>query len=119
MCRRAGVRALSLETEQMLPFAESGDLAPTTRAVPERTKKKRELSLSVQKKKSAEYTDSARDLSICAPSRDYAAIATLRSDLKPTRTSSERSFGCSHAAKCPPLSTLLTNLTNAFDWLPR
>src|ERR1700738_4250672 len=31
----------------------------------------------------------------------------LRSDLKPARTSSARSFGCSQAAKCPPLSTLL------------
>jgi hypothetical protein len=31
----------------------------------------------------------------------------LRSDLKPERTSSEKSFGCSQAAKCPPLSTLL------------
>ncbi len=30
-----------------------------------------------------------------------------RSDLKPARTSSEKSFGCSHAAKCPPLLTLL------------
>jgi hypothetical protein len=30
-----------------------------------------------------------------------------RSDLKPARTSSEKSFGCSHAAKCPPLSSLL------------
>src|SRR5580700_9955551 len=25
-----------------------------------------------------------------------------RSDLKPARTSSEKSFGCSQAAKCPP-----------------
>ena len=31
----------------------------------------------------------------------------LRSDLKPARISSERSCGCSHAAKCPPLSSLL------------
>jgi hypothetical protein len=30
-----------------------------------------------------------------------------RSDLKPTRTSSEKSCGCSQAAKWPPLSTLL------------
>ena len=30
-----------------------------------------------------------------------------RSDLKPARTSSERSFGCSQAAKCPPLGSLL------------
>ena len=34
-------------------------------------------------------------------------VRYLRSDLKPTRTSSERSFGCSQAAKCPPLSSLL------------
>src|SRR6266404_2492074 len=27
-----------------------------------------------------------------------------RSDRKPARTSSEKSFGCSQAAKCPPLS---------------
>jgi len=31
----------------------------------------------------------------------------LRSDLRPTRTSSEKSCGCSQAAKCPPLSSLL------------
>ena len=31
----------------------------------------------------------------------------LRSDLKPERTSSEKSCGCSQAAKCPPLSCLL------------
>ena len=30
-----------------------------------------------------------------------------RSDLKPVRTSSEKSCGCSQAAKCPPLATLL------------
>jgi hypothetical protein len=30
-----------------------------------------------------------------------------RSDLKPARTSSEKSSGCSQAAKCPPFSTLL------------
>ena len=32
---------------------------------------------------------------------------SLRSDLKPARTSSEKSFGCSRAAKWPPFSTLL------------
>jgi len=60
-----------------------------------------------KKKKRAESIDSARRLTICAPSRDYAAFAILRSDLKPARTSSEKSCGCSHAAKCPPLSSLL------------
>ncbi len=30
-----------------------------------------------------------------------------RSDRKPARTSSEKSFGCSQAAKCPPLGSLL------------
>lgn len=30
-----------------------------------------------------------------------------RSDLSPTRISSTKSFGCSHAAKCPPLSSWL------------
>ena len=30
-----------------------------------------------------------------------------RSDLKPARSSSERNFGCSQAAKCPPLGSLL------------
>src|ERR1700676_1362679 len=41
-------------------------------------------------------------------SRDYAAFAKFdRSDRKPARTSSERSWGCSNAAKCPPLSSLL------------
>src|SRR5437764_7930733 len=39
--------------------------------------------------------------------RDYAAFASLRSDLKPARTSSEKSCGCSQAAKWPPFSTLL------------
>jgi hypothetical protein len=39
---------------------------------------------------------------------DYAAFAKFdRSDRKPARTSSERSWGCSNAAKCPPLSSLL------------
>src|ERR1700675_3689576 len=43
-----------------------------------------------------------------ALSRDYPAFAKFdRSDRKPARTSSERSCGCSHAAKCPPLSSLL------------
>jgi hypothetical protein len=36
-----------------------------------------------------------------------AAGGYLRSGLKPARTSSEKSFGCSQAAKCPPLSSLL------------
>ena len=31
----------------------------------------------------------------------------VRSDLKPARTSSEKTCGCSQAAKCPPVSTLL------------
>ena len=31
----------------------------------------------------------------------------LRSDLKPVRTSSDKSCGCSQAAKCPPLATAL------------
>ena len=31
----------------------------------------------------------------------------LRSGLKPARTSSEKSCGCSQAAKCPPLESLL------------
>src|SRR4029077_16516384 len=30
-----------------------------------------------------------------------------RSDRKPARTSSEKSLGCSHAAKCPPLGELV------------
>src|SRR6266478_1964633 len=34
-------------------------------------------------------------------------VRYLRSDLKPARTSSERSCGCSHAAKWPPLGSLL------------
>ena len=33
--------------------------------------------------------------------------ATLRSDLNAARTSATNSSGCSHAAKCPPLSSLL------------
>ena len=35
------------------------------------------------------------------------ALSTYLSDLKPARTSSEKSCGCSQAAKCPPLSSLL------------
>ncbi len=31
----------------------------------------------------------------------------VRSDLKPARSSSLKAFGCSHAAKCPPLGSLL------------
>jgi hypothetical protein len=56
-------------------------------------------SSGYKKKKRAESIDSARRLTICAPSRDYAAIAILRSDLKPVRTSSEKICGCSQAAK--------------------
>jgi hypothetical protein len=52
-----------------------------------------------KKKKGAESIDSARRLTICAPGCDYAAIAILRSDLKPVRTSSEKICGCSQAAK--------------------
>src|SRR6266446_5757598 len=35
------------------------------------------------------------------------AASYSRSDLKPARTSSEKIFGCSQAAKCPPFLTLL------------
>ena len=58
-----------------------------------------QIVVQSQKKKRAESIDSARRLTICAPSRDYAAIAILRSDLKPVRTSSEKICGCSQAAK--------------------
>jgi len=34
-------------------------------------------------------------------------VGYLRNDLKAARTSSENSFGSSHAAKCPPRSTSL------------
>ena len=50
---------------------------------------------------------------LAAVSPDFARYARrsfqidLRSGLNPARTSSERSFGCSQAAKCPPLSSLL------------
>src|SRR5262250_2796550 len=39
----------------------------------------------------------------------YAAnfVTAPRSDLKPPRISSESSCGCSNAAKCPPLGSLL------------
>ena len=40
------------------------------------------------------------------PNRDIVHDQ-LRSGLKPARTSSERSCGCSQAAKCPPLLSLL------------
>ena len=36
-----------------------------------------------------------------------AVACYLRSDLKPARISSDRNFGCSQAAKCPPLGSLL------------
>src|ERR1700722_11068365 len=41
-------------------------------------------------------TSDQRSLGACA---DPSPTAQLRSDLKPARTSSEKSFGCSHAAK--------------------
>ena len=36
-----------------------------------------------------------------------AVAATYRSDLNAARISDAKSSGCSHAAKCPPLSTSL------------
>ena len=44
-----------------------------------------------------------------SPRSSYAADAAIpdRNDLKPARSSSEKSFGCSQAAKCPPLGSLL------------
>ena len=41
------------------------------------------------------------------PNQDNIVDDQLRSGLKPARTSSEKSCGCSQAAKCPPLSSLL------------
>jgi hypothetical protein len=38
---------------------------------------------------------------------DHSLGRYARKDLKPTRSSSEKSFGCSQAAKCPPFSSLL------------
>ena len=35
------------------------------------------------------------------------AVSYVRSDLNPARSSSTKSFGCSHAGKWPPLSSLL------------
>jgi hypothetical protein len=37
----------------------------------------------------------------------WQGTVTYRSDRNPVRTSSEKSCGCSQAAKCPPLPTLL------------
>jgi hypothetical protein len=37
----------------------------------------------------------------------FSCEEPYRSDLKAARTYSEKSFGCSQAAKCPPLSSLL------------
>ena len=55
-----------------------------------------------------------RSMLNCATvSRAWRYVSSLsceepyRSDLKPARTSSEKSFGCSQAAKCPPLGSLL------------
>ena len=40
--------------------------------------------------------------------KPYDPLALIyRSDFSPTRISSTKSFGCSHAAKCPPLSSWL------------
>ena len=39
--------------------------------------------------------------------RAIRVTAYVRSDRSPTRSSSTKSFGCSHAAKWPPLSSLL------------
>ncbi len=41
------------------------------------------------------------------PVLNAVCVDYLRSDLKPARTSSEKSCGCSQAAKCPPLATSL------------
>ena len=41
------------------------------------------------------------------PAGQAPLLHYLRSGLKPARTSSENSCGCSQAAKCPPLSSLL------------
>jgi hypothetical protein len=53
----------------------------------------------VEQKRSAESVDSAQVYLFATLSLDYAAFANLRSDRKPARISSERSRGCSHAAK--------------------
>jgi hypothetical protein len=55
--------------------------------------------LAWSKKMSAESVDSAQVYRFATLRLDYAAFASLRSDRKPARTSSERSRGCSHAAK--------------------
>ena len=44
-------------------------------------------------------------LLFASAARLYPAV--VRNDLRPSRMSSERDFGCSQAAKCPPLSRLL------------
>src|SRR5437879_845199 len=91
--------AVTRRLHSLWGFERNGDVTPTTRACAQTSGR--------AKKKSAESMDSAQGLSICALSSDYAALATLRSDLKPARTSSENSCGCSQAAKWPPLSSLL------------
>src|SRR5260370_2152025 len=65
-------------------------ITPTTRAVlePQSIRKINVRSLSTP-----------HSLTICPPGRDYAAIAIFCSDLKPARSSSVKSFGCSQAAK--------------------
>jgi len=46
--------------------------------------------------------------SIDAPAAsDAVLVSYVRSDRKPARISSDRNFGCSKAAKCPPLGSLL------------
>src|ERR1700730_7310324 len=50
---------------------------------------------------------SASQYPLCAASPFYG----YRSDLKPARISSEKSFGCSQAAKCPPLGSLLKRMS--------
>jgi len=39
--------------------------------------------------------------------RDAVLVSYVRSDRKPARISSDRNSGCSKAAKCPPLGSLL------------
>src|SRR4029077_3088363 len=51
----------------------------------------------------------ASDTSTCQrpATKPRESVVYVRSDLKPARISSLRNFGCSNAAKCPPLGSLL------------
>lgn len=87
--------------------AESLNTAPSESSIVEITSQQcafyvRVISFQVSRSPPSASTAIGGLMEGGASSTDY-----LRSDLNPARTSSEKSCGCSQAAKCPPLSSLL------------